>query len=268
MLRSGKTIVYLCIVIILSAFLFVSCKDNSPGARPDNVKERPEILIYCGMTMVSPMMEIAKIIEKEQQCSIEFIYGGSLHLKNAINAGKQGDIYFPGSESFLLSMEKEGKVIETVHVGYNQAAIMIQHGNPKHITNDLMNFVNPDYAVVIGAEQSGSIGRETKKIFTQVGIYEQVLSNALYLTTDSKGLSRAIRNQEADLVLNWKATAFLPENRALIDVLPLDAGLAPRRPLILGLLNYSQHKTIARRFLEFAQSAQGQEIFRRYGFLD
>ncbi|RUM40304.1 MAG: molybdenum ABC transporter substrate-binding protein, partial [Desulfocapsa sp.] len=81
-------------------------------------------------------------------------------------------------------------------------------------------------------------------------------------------LSRAIRNQEADLVLNWKATAFLPENRALIDVLPLDAGLAPRRPLILGLLNYSQHKTIARRFLEFAQSAQGQEIFRRYGFLD
>jgi molybdate transport system substrate-binding protein len=267
MLRSGKTIVRLFIVMMIFAFLS-SCKDNSSGTGNPEIKERPELLIYCGMTMISPMMEIAKIIEQEKNCTIEFIYGGSLHLKRAIDANKQGDIYFPGDESFLISMEKESLILDTVQVGYNQAAIMVQKGNPKQITNDLKNFVNPGYAVVVGAQKSGSIGRETKRIFTALDMYEQVLSNALYLTTDSKGLSKAIRNQEADLVLNWKATAFLPENKPFIDVLPLDAHLAPRRTLVLGLLTYSKHKDLSRRFMEFSGSTQGQEIFRRYGFLD
>jgi len=268
MLRSRKTSVRLFILMMISVFLFVSCKDNSSGTRPDGVKECPEILIYCGMTMISPMMEIAKIIEQEQKCKIEFIYGGSLHLKRTIDANKQGDIYFPGEKSFLTSLEQDGLIIETVQVGYNQAVIMVQKGNPKQLSNDLNNFVNPEYAVVVGAQKSGSIGRETKRIFTEVGIYDQVLGNALYLTTDSKGLSRAIRNREADLVLNWKATAFLPENRSVIDFLAIEEHLAPKRRLQLGLLSYSKNKDISRRFMEFSASPQGQEIFRRYGFLD
>jgi len=256
------------IILMIFVSLCVSCDSNNGGKSGDGDELSPQLLIYCGITMASPIMKIANVIEQEKKCTIKVIYGGSLHLKKIIETNNQGDIYFPGNDSFLTSLVENGTVIDTVQVGYNKAVIMVRKGNPKHITHDLNNFTDPQYAVVIGAPESSSIGRETKRIFTAAGIYEQVLANALYLTTDSKGISKAIRNQDADLAINWRATAFFEENRPLIDVIDIDEQYAQKRNLVLGLLKYSNHKGIARRFMEYAASPSGQEIFRRYGFVD
>jgi len=255
------------VTMMMLAFLCVSCSNNQ---RPEKKTSDtvPQLLIYCGITMVSPMMEIAKIIEQEKNCKIKLTYGGSLHLKKSIEINQKGDLYFPGNDSFLTSMVEDKTVIDTVQVGHNKAIIMVPKGNPRHISNDLNSFTNSDYSVVIGAQKSGSIGRETKKIFQAMGIYEDVLANAVYLTTDSKGLSKAIRNQDADMVINWKAAAFLDENRPLIDVIAIDEQYAKKRNLVLGMLKYTKHKEIVARFMEYASSPTGQEIFKRFGFLD
>ncbi|MEN8199463.1 MAG: substrate-binding domain-containing protein [Thermodesulfobacteriota bacterium] len=266
-MKTGKTIIAL-LVLMMFLVLNVSCKNQQSEQATEPEKERPELLIYCGITMVSPIMEIIKVIEKERDCSIKVTYGGSLHLKQSIAANKQGDLYFPGNDSFLTSMLEDGTVTDTAHLGYNKAIIMVQKGNPKNIDGDLQRFTDPGYSVVIGAQKSGSIGRESKKILTRVGIYEQVIENALYLSTDSKGLSRAIRNQDADMVINWNAAAFLKDNVPYIDVVPISEEYATKRNLVLGLLKYSQHRDIAARFMEYAASEPGQEIFKRYGFVD
>jgi molybdate transport system substrate-binding protein len=268
MLRKRKNSLALMALMVIFVFLTVSCKDREIEKGSGKDGQRPELLIYCGITMVSPVMEIIKIIEQEQKCTIKLTYGGSLHLKQSIATNKQGDLYFPGNDSFLTSMLEDGTVVDTVEVGFNKAVIMVQKGNPKKIDSDLHRFADPQYGIVIGAQKSGSIGRETKRIFTKAGIYEQVLENALYLSTDSKGLSRAIRNRDADMVINWQATAYFDKNRAFIDVIPIDEQYVDRRNLVLGLLNYSKHKEIARRFMEYTVSPQGQEIFKRYGFVD
>ena len=40
------------------------------------------------------------------------------------------------------------------------------------------------------------------------------------------------------------------------------------QPLVMGLLSYSQHPELARKIMQLASSAVGQNIFRKYGFLD
>lgn len=235
-----------------------------------NAAKKPEILIYCGITMITPMTKIAELIEKEHNCKIHIIKDGSGKLLKAIRTNKIGDLYLPGSDSYIKTCLKEGLILEsdTVHVGYNKAAIMVQKGNPKNITADLNSFTKKEYYVAIANHTSGSIGREAKKILTKKGIFDKVLANTRRLTTDSKDLINVLKSKEADLVINWFATSTWPQNMPYVDVLPINEKFAKKKKLVLGLLKTSANPDIARSFMQYASSEKGQKIFNTYGLYD
>ncbi len=249
-------------------FLFMTCLFLCTDCEKGKPALKKEILIYCGITMIKPISEIAKIIEEQEDCKIIITKGGSGNLLKSIKINKVGDLYLPGSDSYIKTCLKENLVSETAHVGYNKAAMMVQKGNPKNITPDLVNLKNSVYYVVIGNPDSGSIGKETKKILTKKGIFNEVINNALKLTTDSKDLITVIKNQWADLVVNWYATATWTENKPFIDILPIDEKFAKKKKLVMGLLATSRYPEIAKKIMAYASSSKGREIFTKYGLYD
>ena len=234
-------------------------KDAPTGAA------RKELLVYCGITMIKPMSEIAAIMEAEEACKITITKGGSGNLLKAIAVNQVGDLYLPGSESYINTGLKEGWIIDSVAVGHNKAALMVQKGNPRQIPEDLLSLTNPHYYVVIGDADSGSIGRETKRILERREVYAAVMANARHLTTDSKDLIRALREKKADLVINWYATATWLENKAYVTAIPIDGRYATPKKLVLGLLKTTRYPEIAKRFMAYAASDAGRAIFRKHG---
>ncbi len=248
-------------LFFLWTLFLAACQPEKPAPPPKTM------LIFCGITMIKPMMDIAEIIESQENIKIIITKGGSGNLLKSIIFNGRGDLYLPGSERYYQTIKKEhpGLILEQVLVGQNRATIMVQKGNPKHITSDLENFTRPEYAVVIGNAGSGSIGRETRKIFTQKGIYDQILANTMHLTTDSKDLALALREKKADLVMNWYAVATWDENRQFMDTIDIDPRYAEPKSLILGLLKFSENQELARKFMALAASEQGRAIFKKYG---
>ncbi|MDY7000898.1 MAG: substrate-binding domain-containing protein [Thermodesulfobacteriota bacterium] len=255
---------FILMVFLLSNVLFLGgCGgDNDAGAK------KKELLVYCGITMIRPMSDIARIIENREDCRIIITKGGSGNLFKSIKTNNVGDLYLPGSDSYIQTCLKEGLVFETAFVGYNKAAMMVQKGNPKGISADLNNFADKRYYVVVGNPNSGSIGKETKNILVKKGIFEKVINNARHLTTDSKNLALVIKNKEADLVINWYATAKWPENEPFIDVLPIDEKFCKKKKLVIGLLNTSKYPEIARKFMKYASSEEGHSLFKKHGFYE
>lgn len=253
----SRYFIWLMVLVVMLAPM--SC---SSSKEPE---QNPELLIYCGITMIKPMTEIANKIEKNCPCNIIITKGGSGNLLKSIQVNQVGDLYLPGSDSYIKTCLKDGIVTDAVPVGHNKAALMVQKGNPRGITADLNNLTRKDYYVVVGNSKSGSIGRETQKILEAKGIYDQVLTNARRLTTDSKDLVKVLADKEADLVVNWYATATWPENEPYVDALPIDANYAKPKKLVLGLLRYSRHPEIARKFMAVAASAEGKAVFKKYG---
>lgn len=247
-------------LLLSCVLLFGGCNGSN-----EEVVRKKELLIYCGITMIRPMSEIARVIEKQEDCKIIITKGGSGNLLKSIKTNNVGDLYLPGSDSYIKTCLKEGLVSETAFVGYNKAAIMVQKGNPKGISADLNNLADKNYYVVIGNPNSGSIGKETKKILVRKGIFEKVINNARHLTTDSKDLVAVLKNKEADLVINWYATATWPENEPFVDVLPIDKEYCTKKNLVIGLLNTSKYPEIARNFMKYASSEEGINLFKKYG---
>lgn len=229
---------------------------------------KPELLVYCGITMVRPMTEIAQNLEKKEGVKITLAQGGSEDLYQSLKKSGVGDLYLPGEPTYRDKYVGEGLLGEFKVVGYNQMALMVQKGNPKKVKGDPKELLRSDLNVMIGNSTSGSVGKESKDILDAMGIYPKVVDAAMSLAPDSRSLANAMKKKEADLIMNWRATGFFPDNAVAMDVIDLDPKLAKPQALLLNLLNFSKNKDLARRFIAYAAGEDGQAIFRKYGFLD
>lgn len=231
--------------------------------------EANELIVYCGVTMVKPMTEIAVRFEARENCKVRVVKGGTGELIERIVTNKNGDLFLPGSDDYYAKLEKKqpGLIVgEKRFLGYNRAALLVQKGNPKKIPADLVALMNPAYDVIIGNPESGSIGQETEKILKARGIHEQVLKNAKAQTSESKALVNALMHKKADVTINWHAVASWPENADIVETLPIDEKYAKKEKLVLSLVRYSSNPEMARKFLEYAGSEEGLAIFAGLGF--
>lgn len=228
----------------------------------------PEMLLYCGITMVKPMTEIAQLYEKRAKVRIRIAQGGSEDLYQSAKRSGVGDWYLPGEPSYREKHQPEGLLGEYVNVGYNQMALMVQSGNPLKIKPDPKEMLRKDLRVVLGNAESGSVGLESKHILDGLGIYPKVVKASVFLSPDSRSLMNAMKKDEADLALNWRATGFFADNMGKVTVLDLDTRLAKPQPLLLIMLKSTQSPALAKPFMTLAASDEGQTIFRKYGFLD
>ncbi len=271
-LKSIYTGLILCIMIVLSMLLNSSCDRNNPSkseAVETDSQTQAEILIYCGITMIKPITEIAKEIERMENCKVTIIKGGSGDLLKTILENQKGDLYLPGTENYFDQIKEKHPdlIIRRERIGMNKAALMVQKGNPLNLTNDLNQLANRKYAVVIGNDLSGSIGKETRTILEKKGIYKEVVRNAMSLTTDSKDLVKAIRNKQADIVINWYAVYTWDDNKDFMDVIEIDSEYCQTQDLAIGLLNCSESRDIANKIIDMTLSEHGQQILRKYGLL-
>lgn len=231
-------------------------------------EDKKELLFYIGITMVKPVDELVKNFEQKHNCKINILQGGSQDLYDSIKMSQAGDLYLPGSVSYRDKHINEGLLLDGKFVGFNKIALIVKKGNPKNIKASLDELTNENIRVVLGNASSGSVGNATKKILTEYGNYKEALLNAIYLAPDSRNLTKAIVENEADLVMNWYATSFWPSNKEYVDALVLDEKFAKKAKLVFNLLNTSKNKELAKEFMEYAASKEGREIFYKFGFLD
>ncbi len=231
-------------------------------------KEKQELLFYIGITMIKPVQKLAQEFEKENNCKIKILQGGSQDLYDSIKMSKIGDIYLPGSVSYRNKNLKEGLLLDGKFVGYNKLSLVVKKGNPKNIKATLDELTNENLRVAIGNDHSGSVGNASRKVLKKKGIYKKVIFNASLLEPDSRTLTNLIIKDQVDLILNWHATTFWKINRDYVQALELDDKFSKKSKLVFNLLSTSKNKDLSRKFMEFAASKKGREVFYEYGFLN
>jgi len=248
-------------IVSFAAILLVSAGVFAQSAKT-------ELLLYCGITQVRPMTEIAQLFEKRENVKITIAQGGSEDLYQSAKRSGVGDWYQPGEPSYRDRHVAEGLFGEQVMIGYNQMALIVQKGNPKKVKPDPRELLRKDLVAIIGNADSGSVGQEARSILDRLGIYPQVVRSAAFLGPDSRSLMNAMKKGEADVTMSWRATGFFPDNAPRLDVVDLDPKIAKPQALLLIQLKSTKHPELAKRFMALAASEEGQAIFRKHGFLD
>ena len=256
---AGNRVAFL---LFLACALLFGCTEE----KPQKVTEEKELIIFCGITMISPVKELMGVYEKKTGIKSTMSYGGSKDLLNSLMVNKTGDLYFPGSESLFAEADRTGLLKERKVVGINQTALFVHKGNPKGLTGDLDDLLRPGLRIAIGHPDLGSVGREAFEMLTRKGIYDKVVAASAMLLPDSKALSAALREDKLDVVLNWKAAYSTGDNANFMDMLPIPDKDAKRHELTMAVTAYSGYPEAAQQFLELCVSPEGRAIFEKYGF--
>lgn len=230
-------------------------------------KQKNELLFYIGITMVKPVSQLAKNFEKANNCKIKILQGGSEDLYQSIKSSKVGDLYLPGSLSYRNKYLNEGLLLDGKFVGYNKLALVVKKGNPKNIKPSLSELTNENLKVVLGSDNSSSVGKASKNILIKYKLYRETVLNSLYFASDSRNLINAIKNDKADLVLNWYATTFWNDNSKYVEAIELEDKYSKKSKLVFNLLSTSKNRELSKKFMEYASSKEGQMVFKNYGFL-
>jgi molybdate transport system substrate-binding protein len=230
--------------------------------------QKPNMLFYCGITMVKPMQEIATIFEKKNNCTIKIVQGGSEDLYDSLKLSKKGDLYLPGADNYIKEYKKDGFFGKEAYIGFNQAAIFVKKGNPKKIKT-LDSLLDENIGTTLCNPDSGSIGKMTKTILVNYKgekFFNKAFDIALEIGTDSRNLNASLLKPEVDMTVNWIASGAGSDISKNITIVPIDEKYAPKKKLVITTLSFSSDKALAEKFIQFSASKEGEAIMKKYGF--
>jgi molybdate transport system substrate-binding protein len=189
---------------------------------------------------------------------VTFSFAGSAALVEQANGGAPGDVIVTADQS---SYDKVTGVGDATVIAKNRLAILVGKGNPKGITG-LADLAKRDIVLVLCAPEV-PCGRFGQTALDMAGVRVTPKS----LEENVKGVVSKVTLGEADAGIVYVTDVKAATGKADgVDIdIASDADLEASYPM--GVLDQSTHSDVAKAWIDFVASADGQAILASYGFL-
>jgi len=229
--------------------------------------EKKTITAFCGAASKPAMDESAQAFEKKTGIKVYCTYGGSGAILSQMKLSKSGDLYIPGSPDYMVMAERDGVVKpESVKIiSYLIPVIAVQHGNPKNIQS-LSDLAKPEIKVGIANPEAVCVGLYAIEILEQNNLLEAVVKNVVTYAESCEKTATLVSLKSVDAVIGWHVFHDWDPNN--IDVVYLKPEQLPRIAYIPAAIStYAKDSESAQKFIDFLISPQGQDIFRKWGYI-
>jgi molybdate transport system substrate-binding protein len=245
---------------VLALWLVVAC---CPACR-----NREQILFHAGVGQRSSLNEVRAVFRKRHpEVQVNFSYKGSGYFIADITRSREGDLYLPGEEFYMLQAVERGFVAgydpRRDVAAYFITVIITPRGNPKQIRR-VEDFARPGVRVGLGNPRACAIGLWHEKIFRKAGIWEAVRKNATMSAKCIPELGNAAQHRLIDATIVWASTAVLYLRDC--EIVPLEPAYRGVIRLPVALLTFSKNPAAARRLKRLILSQEGQRIFASHAY--
>ncbi len=251
-MKKGFVLVLMCVVLLVS-----------PALASDK-----ELLFHAGVGQRSSLNEIKGIWEQmHPDQKVNFSYKGSGYFIADITRSRQGDLFMPGEEFYLLQAKERGFIDnynpDTDIPAYFVTVIITPKGNPANITK-IEDFARPGVRVGLGNPRACAIGIWHEKTFTKAGIWDKVQENATLSAKCIPELGNASQHRAIDATIVWATTAVLYLRD--VDIIPIEHQYRGIIRLPVATLNFARFKEEAEQLKAFILSDQGRQIFHKHAY--
>ncbi len=257
-----KYAVLLLAASVLGLTLGGGCRPVDPSAER---QARPQMLLFCGAGLRPPVDILVEEFSAAQQVSMAVDYAGSEMLLSKMKLSGQGDLYMPGDNRYVDAAAAEGLIASQESICYFVPVILVCKGNPKQIRG-LADLAREDVRVGLGDPRACSVGVVSREVLKKNNMaWETIEPSVKFQSATVNELGMQVQTGALDAVIVWDAVAKQYAQHA--DEVPIPLSHNVVTAVDLAVLSSSQHAEAARRFVEFACSSRGREIFRQHGYL-
>jgi molybdate transport system substrate-binding protein len=225
------------------------------------------IELFLGAASKPAAEELIAAFEKKTGASLAAHFGGSGQMLSAMKLTGRGDVYFPGSSDFMERAKKEGLVDPATErpLAYLVPAINVQRGNPKRIKS-LEDLARPGLRVGIARPDTVCVGLYATELLEATKTAEKIAPNIVTHAESCEKLAQLVALGALDAAIGWDVFEHWDEQRIETVFLPREQ--LPRIGYIpVAVSRYAKDFDLARAFVEYAASEEGNAIFRKWGYL-
>ena len=226
------------------------------------------LLFHAGVGQRSSLTDIQTVFHKKHpDVRVNFSFKGSGYFIADISRSREGDLYMPGEEFYLLQAVERGFINDYDPdrdiAAYFVTVIITPRGNPKQI-KDVNDFIKPGVRVGLGNPRSCAIGLWHEKIFSRAGILSEVQKNATLSAKCIAELGNAAQHNLVDATIVWASSAVLYLRDC--EIIPLEPKYRGVIRLPVAVMTFSKYPREARLLKDFIFSDTGRAIFLSHAY--
>jgi accessory colonization factor AcfC len=224
---------------------------------------RSTLHVFSSGAVAPPVKQCAVQFTTQHGIDFRFRIGKGEDLIEEIACSRQGDVLTCGAEFLLDIAEARGLIFggTRTSLGARRSAILVPAGNPKHVKT-LADLAKP--GVRVGVSVGGCLLGVWDDIATKAGLTEPIRRN-IRATVDGCGeLIALINTKQVDAVLGWDAFKMLAKDT--MDIVQLPATLQVYRSTGVAVVQFTENRALAERFIAFLTSDRGKRVYEECGW--
>ena len=223
----------------------------------DEQAERGAITVFAAASLTDAFGELGDRFEADHPgTEVTFNFAASSALAEQVAQGAPADVFASADQANLD--EVADLVDEPAVFATNALAIIGEDGNPEAV-DELADLASPDLAVVLCADVV-PCGRYAQQVLHGAGVAVTPKS----LEENVKGVVTKVSLGEADAGIVYVTDALAADGDTDRVEIPEDRNAVATYPI--AVVRDASNVEVARAFVEFVRSDQGQEILESFGF--
>ena len=195
--------------------------------------------------------------------SVNLTVAGSRKLFPRMLEWREGDLVCGGAESVMDAAVMYGLVLagSLRPLGVRESAILVPNGNPADIKG-LEDLTRDDVRVCISMQ--GSLEGLWEDIALRAGLFYGIRGRVQAVAEGSSDMLGILARREVDAAIGWESMALLAPEK--IETIPIPHEWSCWRATSIGVTSWSGNIGLAEAFIHFLRSADGEGIWRKFGW--
>ncbi len=261
-------------VAVLLLMVLAACGRDDAPASGSGEAVRGKITVFAAASLTEAFKEIADAFtEKYAGTDIDFNFGGTPTLRTQLEQGARADV-FASANVEQMELARAGGAVEGTSSTFARNSLVIitpsdnraRINGPADLKRDGLKLVvaNPD--VPVGAYTRQALAAMEKNAGYGAGFADAVLGNVVSLESNVKQVVAKVELGEADagVVYGTDVTPSVASKLRRIEI-PDAFNVIAEYPV--ALVKERSNDAVARAFIDFLLSGEGQAILMKYGFL-
>ena len=209
-----------------------------------------------------------KAFERNTGVRISYTGAFAAALGKSLLGSATTEVFAPRVITLSKKLKDEGKMLWYKPLCFTRYIIAVPEDNPAGVTS-VKDLAKPDMRVVLSFGSSAPGGEATKVLLKKAGVLEGVEENAVFNGDCVQRTTRMLINGKADAAIVEQRITCLPEFRGKLDMIPIDEEYFPPPPMTftIGLMKWAENPEVARKYIDFILSTEGQKCFEDAGFI-
>jgi molybdate transport system substrate-binding protein len=242
--------------------------EGAAQATPAPAAQRRRLVVFAASSLTDAFNDLERSFEaKNADVDVALSYGGSQLLKLQISEGAPSDVFASADEAHMQELVAAGRAAASQTLAWNELVLVVPRDNPANI-RELSELTRAE-RLVIGAANV-PVGAYTRALLSRAAqqygaaFEREVLAHVVSEESNVRLVRAKVELGEADAAIVYRTDAAGSKD---LRQLPIPPELNVRASYPIAALSQAPEPALARRWIAYVLSAEGQSALGTRGFL-